>query len=53
VPLGERVGAALRLGEQRVDGRVRVLALAVEQRAQVPGDRLEGGIAGGRGGHAP
>ena len=40
---GERVGAALRLVEQRLDAG-RALAGAVEQRVEVPGDPLDLGI---------
>ena len=45
VALGERVGARLRVGEHRVDGRDRVRGIAVEEGGEVPGD-LEGVVVG-------
>ena len=41
VGLGEGVGAPLDLGEDLADGGVGVVGPAVEQRVEVPGDRLE------------
>jgi hypothetical protein len=38
---GERLRAAQRLGEQALDGRLGLLAPAVEQGAQVPGDGFQ------------
>ena len=49
VGLGEGVGAPLDLGEHLADGGVGVVRPAVEQRVEVPGDRLELGIFGGFG----
>ena len=41
VALGERVGAALRLGEHRVDGRDGIARITVEQGIEVPADLLD------------
>ena len=49
VGLGEGVGAPLDLGEHLGDGGVGVVRPAVEQRVEVPGDRLELWVFGGLG----
>jgi hypothetical protein len=52
VALGERIGARLGVGEHTVDGRLGVVGAAVQERAEVPADRVKRGIGGWGGGHA-
>ena len=54
VACGERVGAGLGVGEQRVDAGLRIIPGAVQEVGEVPRDLLQLGVADGlRGGHAP